>query len=303
MSLFASNRTKTTLKVLGTFALFTLLVTQLDLNRIGDSLASAKLGPFLLATSFLIPAVLIKTYKWLLLLRQHREQATFSEAFKSLCAGVTLANVTPFSAGEVARGSILPTASQAELVGKTLLDKGIDLFCVVSATGISLALLAHQPYLSALVAGLSLIIIFNLHTILTFCSRFNYFGLGRIPLLHRILDGLSQASRKTILSTFLLAVLFYSFFYLQTLILLNAYASNVPTQAIFYFPLITLSTVFPLTIGGVGVREGIAILLLEPLGIPGEIAFNTFFMLFVIDNVTVGLLGLFFISKKIKAKP
>ncbi len=78
-----------------------------------------------------------------------------------------------------------------------------------------------------------------------------------------------------------------------------AYGESFPAEVVLYFPVITLSTILPITIGGLGVREGTAIYFLKRYQIPEAVAFNTFFTHFVIANVLAGLLGaiIFLVSR------
>ena len=63
------------------------------------------------------------------------------------------------------------------------------------------------------------------------------------------------------------------------------------TEITLYFPIITLSTILPIAIGGVGIREWTAILLLRRFGVPESAAFNTFFVHFVVVQLLPALAG------------
>ena len=70
-----------------------------------------------------------------------------------------------------------------------------------------------------------------------------------------------------------------------------------PKAVLFCFPLIILSISLPLTIGGLGVREAVAVLLLSRFGVAQATALNAALLLFVINVLAPGLLGLTLVPK------
>jgi uncharacterized protein (TIRG00374 family) len=62
-------------------------------------------------------------------------------------------------------------------------------------------------------------------------------------------------------------------------------------------PLITLSALVPITFMGLGVREGLSIMLFTMFGISAGTAFSAAFLCFVINNVSISLIGAIYLFK------
>ncbi|CAN5732970.1 lysylphosphatidylglycerol synthase transmembrane domain-containing protein [soil metagenome] len=63
-----------------------------------------------------------------------------------------------------------------------------------------------------------------------------------------------------------------------------------PTALLAFFPAVAIAQVLPLSISGVGIREGAFVLFLTPLGVPAEQAIALGLLLYLL-NVLVSLLG------------
>lgn len=66
------------------------------------------------------------------------------------------------------------------------------------------------------------------------------------------------------------------------------------------YPLILLINTFPITISGIGVREGAAAFLLSFFGIPASAAVMASFLLFCINTLLPGIVGAFLASQCVK---
>jgi uncharacterized protein (TIRG00374 family) len=293
MSLFAiSNRSKYLLKLAASIALLALLLHMVDVQRLLDTLRGIQASWLGTAFALLLAELTLKTWKWLRLVRVHEPSAKWFDSFRSLCIGVALATLTPSSVGEVARGGFLPFPVKEALVGKSLLDKCIELYCVCSLAVAGLCLHFDQRALMVAALLASPVGIWMLPGILRWCENRKLLQFERFALLRRVLSGFTQASRGIVVSTYLLSLCFYLLYYIQVYVMFRAFGVAPHASVILFFPLITLSTIIPLTIGGVGIREGVAMLLLQQYGIAGATIFNAYFLLFVIDNVLTGLCGL-----------
>lgn len=293
MSRSAGNkRLRFWLKLGLTLGLLWLLLYSVDAQRLFGTLRNVRGSWLAAALGLLLAELALKSWKWLRLIRVHEPSATWFDAFRSLCVGVALATLTPSSVGEVARGGFLPFPAKEALVGKSVLDKCIELYCVCSLAAAGVCLYLGIPVLAACAAAASPAGMALLPLVLRRCREKGVFEFQRFGLLRRILQGFAEASGGIVMSTYLLSLLFYLLYYTQVYVMFLAFGARPPLDVAFFFPVITLSTILPLTIGGVGVREGMAILLLERYAIPGALIFNAYFLLFVIDNVLTGLCGL-----------
>jgi len=73
--------------------------------------------------------------------------------------------------------------------------------------------------------------------------------------------------------------------------LLNHYDHGRLWMVILAQPLIMLTNILPLTIGGLGIREGTAMVLLSSFGVPQAAAIASAFMLFLLNTALPALIG------------
>lgn len=81
-------------------------------------------------------------------------------------------------------------------------------------------------------------------------------------------------------------------FCIQAFMVLKSMRINIGVDVILFFPIILLGNLLPITVGGFGVRETIAIVILKQRGIPGEIAMGSITIVALIDLVFPVIIGL-----------
>jgi hypothetical protein len=209
--------------------------------------------------------------------------------------------LTPLAAGEAGRGLFVRTGDRAGLTGKVVLDKLVDLSTVSIFAGIGLTL-TEEPAVRAV-------------GVVIFAGIVVAWGgmLGLLPKLEvpiagadggwltsfrisAIVSGLTSTPRSQLALNMALSLAGFTIFYSQAFVLLLAFWSEAPLTVVPYFPIITLSTILPIAIGGVGIREWTAILLLRRFGVAESVAFNTFFTHFVVVQLLPALAGAAIIS-------
>lgn len=277
-----------------------LIVLWIGPSRIVDTLLTS--NPSLVALSLAFtPAVIgIKTLRWQLLVGPEANFSYF-EALRSYLAGLTLASVTPGAAGEAGRGLFVRRGNRAELTGKVIIDKLVDLFSVTLLASGGL-LLVGTP--AARIVGLVLLS----GVVLATCAAF--WGLrlwgkrlteDRYPWLKRfhlssIISGITSIRKSQLIMNVLLSFLGFAIYYSQAFVMLKAFWRASSWEVVPYFPTITLSTILPIAISGVGVREWTAVLLLRHFAIPEAVAFNAFFSHFVVVQLLPSLVGAYIIA-------
>jgi len=106
-----------------------------------------------------------------------------------------------------------------------------------------------------------------------------------------ILSGLIHTPYQQLALNMALSFIGFAVFYGQAFVLLQAFWVRASWMVVPYFPIITLSTILPIAVGGVGIREWTAILLLRQFGVTESVAFNTFFAHFVVVQLLPALVG------------
>jgi uncharacterized membrane protein YbhN (UPF0104 family) len=283
------------LKAVCTVLLIGLLLAWVGPGKIWASFASSNL--WLLAFSLIFtPAVIgIKTLRWLLLART-QGPISFREALRSYLAGLTLATLTPLAAGEAGRGLFVRTGDRAGLTGKVILDKLVDLSTVSVFASIGLTL-TEEPAARAAGVVILLGVIVAWGGVLHLLPKLERLVAGvdggwlarfRIPA---VVSGLVSTPRLQLALNVALSLAGFTILYSQVFVVMLAFWSEARWTVALYFPIITLSTILPIAIGGVGIREWTAILLLRQFGVAESVAFNSFFTHFVVVQLLPALAG------------
>ena len=250
-----------------------------------------------LAAALLLTPVVVacKSLRWYLLVRSTCAISPV-EAVRSYLGGLALATLTPFASGELGRGLVTRAPDRAGLTGKVVLDKVVDLSAVVALAAIGLVILdtglsvaVGLAVAATALAGWSVLLVGGPHLARWAATRGD--GPVRRLRLPAVVAGLAATPRPVLAAVGLLAGGGLVVFYVQTFLILSAFTAAPPVTVTLVFPLVTLSTLFPLSVGGVGVREWAAVIVLGRLGIAEAAAFNTFFGQFLIVQALPALVG------------
>jgi uncharacterized membrane protein YbhN (UPF0104 family) len=278
-----------------TVLLIGLLLIWVGPKKIWASFAGSNLGLLALSLIFTPAVIGIKTLRWLLLART-QGPVSFWEALRSYLAGLTLATLTPMSAGEAGRGLFVQTEDRAGLTGKVLLDKLVDLSTVSVFASIGLTL-TGEPAARAIGGAVLFGVIVAWGGVLCLLPKLErlvadvdggWLVRFRIPA---IVSGLANTPRLKLALNAALSLAGSAILYGQALVVMLAFWSEAPWIVTLYFPIITLSTILPIAVGGMGIREWTAILLLRRFGVPESVAFNTFFVHFMMVQLLPALAG------------
>lgn len=261
-------------------------------HRLLDGLAAVRPGLFLWALVLTVPFITLKALRWHAMLLAAGVDATFREATVSLVGGMGLALVTPARLGELVRVAYLRDPRKWKIGGLVMLDKGFD---VLVLTGLSIPgawrLLGPVPgvlFSLATVVGLSLV--FDPRTVLAKVSVFT----RALPFRDKVESVSSSAEilrPRSTLVFLLFTLLSFVVVLAQFGILLLNWHSWSFSVVLLTFPLVVLTNVVPLTVGGLGIREGTAAILLSHYGVPAADAALAAFLMFAINTALPGVLG------------
>ncbi len=282
-------------RLLLTIILLIFILGKVATYSVWQSLLSVQQKNVLLAMILIIIHILIKSYKWYLLSKQLHSDNTFWGAMQSYLRGTRL--VTPSRIGELGR-VIGMKGNKLQLGSLTFVDKVSELWIVIF-----FVLLGGQRLLTQ---ANSIVIIGILAVILLFFYQFRRLNkaltdLIPFELLKNILRGFTLVSWPLSNILLILSFLTMSVYFLQAYLLLNAFQSVTVATVLMVFPLVLLTNLVPITIGSLGIREGVAIYLLAPFGVAAEVAVSVSLLLFLFDTIIPGILGSLLFS--LPAKP
>jgi uncharacterized membrane protein YbhN (UPF0104 family) len=239
---------------------------------------------------------LIKFLKWQNLLLGGIEHSSYWDAAKSYMIGNSLGLATPLRVGELGRALYFEKTDRPRILSLTVVDRLIELMVVMLLAVAGIFILVNKS--AAIFVAL-----------LSFGGIFAMYGIGHFyPVLLKIAPAIERWDRlgkylrmlgsvdsRKISVNLVLSFLAFVSVILQLYCLISAFETLNVTSAFLAGPLITISSIMPVSFMGLGVREGISVILFANFGISGAIAVAAAFLLFVINNLLVGAIGIVFV--------
>jgi uncharacterized membrane protein YbhN (UPF0104 family) len=197
--------------------------------------------------------------------------------------------------GEVGRALYFPKDDRPMIISLTVIDRVLELLVVLLLAVAGIFFLISKP-LAGLV-GLGAV----LGTAAMFCIRYtqtlaNRIGRhsGKLDKVRKYLGMLSSVDRRTMSIALALSALAFIAVFGELYFLVAAFESAPLASAFLAGPLITLSSIMPVSFMGLGVREGVSVFVFAGFGVSGPTAVAAAFLLFIINNVLFGLIGIAF---------
>jgi uncharacterized protein (TIRG00374 family) len=290
--------------------LFLFILARIELSRTAELLSAIDLQ-VLLAVLALYPfLILLKTWRWRMLLRQQGVNYGLIPAFAVYNSSLAVGYVTPGRLGEFVKALFLRTDTGVTLgraFSSVLLDRLLDLYLLLVTAAVC-ALLFAVPQrllgmsLTILLAGaLGPLVIFvpavNRRLVALAARASAHFTPAKYEEdVARSLDdfqrGLEELLTAKLFTSLLLTILAYAVFYLQCYLL--ALALGFPLSyayAAYSVSLASLLALLPVSISGLGVRDAAFIALLQPVGLTTEMAVSYSLLTLVVFNVFGGAIG------------
>ncbi len=241
-----------------------------------------------LATS--LASLAVRTFKWQRLLQAAGSRASSRDVTRSLFGGFALGVVTPGRMGEFGRCLFIPESQRAPIISLNILDRALDSWSVVTYAVASLLLSSHWPagIFGAAVWLATLPIVLGLPRILSSFGDVcwwgeNYRAQFRAARQHLGVVQVAPFAAWALVSTSFDVLTFFS--------LLRAFHPATFPTALATFPWIVMASGIPLSLGGLGLREGAAALLLAHYAIPAAVAADVALFLFAFLSLLPGMLG------------
>ncbi len=290
------QKAKWLLPIVGSVVLVALLCHRLDFHRITNFQHQANWSILLIASILTLPFVWIKALKWHHLLQTSESRVSYTVALRSFLIGMGAALLTPGRVGELARAVCFPRR-HLEVFTLGVVDKFIDMSTLLGVFLLSLVLLS--PWMG-LVGIFGLGCLWALvYTGISFTKNAKWI-LQRPWLVERI-RLLRQLPRRLIVLNACSACACFGLMSLQFYLLLSS-LEPVGWQVGFTLPAILVITgSLPISIMGLGLREGTAALILSRYGVSMESAVAAAFSLFVVNALLPGLIGVALSPTLVKA--
>lgn len=272
-----------------TAALLVGLVALLGPARLAAAFRTARWDLVAAAALFIPPILWARQVRWLALARVDLPDVSGREAWRSYLGGLTLAVITPFSAGELVRGMLLDRGDQIRLASFTLVDKLIDLSWVL-VLGFAGLIVADVGPVAVHFAGMGTV---PVAWLLVFSLARSTSGRGLTGRVGRVVRATGDLPNTTFWVVVGSSGLGFLVYLAQAWVLLRAVAPGASFSAVALWPAVTVSTIVPAFLGGLGPREATAALLLPKVGVDASAAATAAFLQFLLLNVLPGVAGAF----------
>lgn len=287
------------IRLLG-LGLFIYILTTVDLSALWQHMKQVNPLYLVLAILFQLVLLFIKAGRWHILNDGSRETGrvmrSFGEFFESYAIGV----ITPGRLGELVKAGHAREKNRIMEAGiRVVVERGFDLGIFVIIAGLALVWTFHDNTarilgIMALLGGTAVIALAFVFMGSAKATMLVQKFLNRIPMLSLNLDlNFRKRTMQTQLSVFLLSAIsnlsyFVSCYYL---------AAGLSFTASFLFisgavAIAGLLNMLPITVMGLGTREGTFLLLFKPLAEPLILAFSG--LVFLVAQIGGGLISLLF---------
>lgn len=292
------------LRVLASGVMLALLLTRLDLASVLPSRQLSTLAWTAAGLALSLVAVFLSSLRWQRVLRILDVEVELAPLVSHYLAGQFVSNFLPTTVGgDVLRVSRLSASTEAPSAcfASVVLER-LSGFVALPLLTIAALLanpgLRHLGTASRLAAVLSTATLITLTAILVATSNPRFGALvegnsrlrGFASAVHLGLDRIHRQPSEAV------AVLASALVYQLALVLAAwaaAHALGIPlgwSAAVAFIPVVAIAQVLPVSVSGIGLREGALVLLLAPLGVTTGHAVGFGLLLYAM-NLVVSLLG------------
>lgn len=282
------------------------LINFIDYDQIISAINEANLLMIGLVLILGVVNIGLQYIKWRITCNEVLEVKDNSKIFRSLFFGFSAGIITPLRIGEYfGRGIEFRDKSLVQVTVATLVDKFFPLLMVASIGSVSSLLFIYYYHNVSIYLVLSLFVLifsfFYLLLMLLVSNRFwNSLLFSRLNTSSRVrsfLDKLKifeNLDKRYFYKMIVISFLFYSCFLIQYALLAMAFSNHFKfINYLWAANLIMFSKTIipPVSIGELGIREGVSIYFLTQMGESASVGFNASIFLFIINLLIPALIG------------
>ncbi len=281
---------RTPIRIGATAVVVGFLLWRVPVSELWSTLAGIERIWLLPATAAVFGMLAVRWFRWHALLGAAGVRASQVGSARSLLGGFALGAIMPGRLGELGRFLFVPGSDRARVILLNIIDRTLDMWALGTYMVASLFLVVpHPPAIVAVCVWMSVLpFVFGLPRIVA--------RLGGLPWWNDALRAQLRAAGETLPSLrvsgyAVLAILSTGLDLLVFFFLLRAFQDVGFTIALATFPWIIMASGLPVSLGGLGTREGAAALLLARFGVAPAIALDVAFLLFAFTSLLPALIG------------
>ena len=286
------------LKAIVTFILAILIAWQIGPRRFVSNIEGIHLDYLFYALLFFPLVIFLGTEKWYAISKDKVRNPDRKSFLISFLGGMSIGLITPARVGEFSRVLFLESHSKAELTGIAFVDRVIDLqvTLILGVWSVFILLDKFSFFIFSSVVLLGLIFLYRPQVFMVILRPFaKILPFEKQATL--FLTGMNSISARVITQCLLLRTVVSIIDLFQFYILINAFSYVSLSAALAAYPLVIFANILPITIGGVGIREGVSAIILARFNVAPETAVSASFLLFCINTLLPGLIGTFFVTR------
>jgi uncharacterized membrane protein YbhN (UPF0104 family) len=271
-------------------AIAAIILWRVPMAALGSAFRTLRVGWMPAALACVAVMLLARWYRWHRLLAAAGCALPAQESARSLLGGFTLGAVAPGRLGELGRCLFVGEAARPSALLLNILDRALDMWALASGMVVSLMALVPRPYgVFALGVWLAFLpVAMGLPALVPSLARLRCWGSSFRNKLVAAAPSLSPIRTApfaawAFLSTTLDLMTFFC--------LVRALYPIDFRAALVTFPWIVTAGGLPISVGGLGPREGVAALLLGRLGIPSAVAVDAALLLHVFSGLIPAAAG------------
>jgi len=292
------------LKIVVSLGLLYFIFSNLDLGAFLQTVSQAKPGWLLAALVMMLLGVVIRAWRWQILLDAIGTRVSLGELTNIYFIGFLFNNLLPSGLGGDAMRIIeLNRHSRrgSDAVTSVVVDRFLGLSALQAiallallfdwdAVPVAVAWFTVAIFIGSLVVGYLLI---NRSLYLTLQTRLGLFRrLTNIKMIGNLFESFQRYPLPALGRSYLVAFLFnVSLIAMNNFIGLALGAEAALAQYAIFVPITSLVLVLPISFAGLGVREEAYRQLFGQAGVPPEIAVAMSLMVYVVGNICTGLIG------------
>lgn len=287
----------TKLKIGVTVVLLTFLLWKIHPRQILHTLRNANFEGLLAAVALGAAMLMLRWWKWHVLVKGALQTPSAKDSLVSLLGGMSFALITPARVGELSRALFFAKGKKTQVGALTFLDRVVDLLVVMIYATVGATSQASFLFrvVLAVTMGLLALIVIRFDSFLKLLRRL--FKSGRLSeRIARIEEVEQNLQGRIILQNFILSCCLTFVDLITFYVLLRCFVDIRFSVILFVFPLVLLTNVAPITLSGLGLREGTAIALLALFGISSAAAFNATFLSYILNSVLPAVVGAVYVK-------
>jgi uncharacterized protein (TIRG00374 family) len=292
------------LKIVVSLVLIIILLRSINLNALWDVVRNADPWYLLAAQIVLMLGVVVRAYRWQILVHDQGGDASLKELTSLYFVGFLFNNLLPSGfGGDAVKMYELSQRSHrgAEAVSSVLVDRFMGLIAL-QMIGLTALIFSWQLVLSEI--KVLTVLLFGASLMAAWVVSYRClweFLAERVPLfdrllsieaVHSLVSSLQSYSGSALLRALGVGLVFNVLLVAANVLIGMSLGVDLPLAYYMIFvPLTSLVLILPISFAGLGVREGTYVVLFKQAGVAPEVALSMSLLVYVLGTVTPGLVG------------